>query len=152
MKRGTKKLAEKLKSRVHAPPFELIMVGTPRATFLETETSPCKDFTSKLRQEIRSLQTTANIYGATGLSANQVGLDKRFFIMAKKLTEGIWLQQNNETTIEYNTIINPRIVEKSKVSFSFKFLYQLIRIMKVDAIRLGILREHPKRSSSRQAT
>lgn len=121
MKRGAKTLSQKLQKKAVTKPLDLIIFGHEKLESLYTETEPIDSFPRSLRQRIERMKLTANIFAACSLSANQVALEERVFIMSKKLKDGVWIDWESDEMFDYKTIVNPRIIKVSKVIASCNF-------------------------------
>ena len=111
-----KTLQQKLAKDYKGVLREICLYGTPNTKFLDRTTMTVGAVTRKLKKDIDSLKMSANYHGAFSLSANQVGFDHSFFIMAKHMKDGIWLNRKLEKEIKYETIINPKIKKVSRVN------------------------------------
>jgi len=110
-----KTLQEKLSRDFKGVLREICLYGTPNTKFLDRSTMTVGAVTRKLKKDIESLKMSANYHGAFSLSANQVGFDHSFFIMAKHLKDGVWLNRRLEKEIKYETVINPKIKKVARL-------------------------------------
>jgi len=117
-----KTLQEKLSRDFKGVLREIALYGTPNSKFLDRSSMAVGAVTRKIKKDIESLKISANYHGAYSLAANQIGLDHSFFIMAKHLKDGVWINRRMEKEIKYDTIINPKIKKVSRVYFDLKIL------------------------------
>ncbi len=113
-----KTLKDKLTKEVKPILREIILYGTPQAKYLDNASLNVASMTKRTSANIETLKMSANFAGAFSLASNQIALDHSYFIIAKKLREGIWLKRHLEKEIAYNVFINPKILAQSQVEKS----------------------------------
>lgn len=116
LKKNLGKRLAKLTDSVKIGPRPIIMMGDEEASKLEQPAFGCTAVTNKIKNEIKILKATACAVGACSLSSTQIGLRDGFFIIARKLNAGQWLNYKNMDPEHYNVYLNPKITYGSKVN------------------------------------
>lgn len=111
-----KVLQEKILKESKDSLAKICLYGSEISSNLETVSSVFAGKTKRLKKEFETLKVTANYLGVTSLSSNQIGSSYANFIVAKNPREDIWLIQNSDREIKYNTFTNLEIYSTAEVS------------------------------------